>query len=133
VELIVHLDTNAYSDWRRFGLWHDHLSRADRIVVSTIVLGELVSGFRKGRLSQENRVALDAFLEEPQVELRSVNRPAAEFFGEFVDFLRKQGTPLPTNDIWIAAVVRETGGQLLTRDRHFENLPQVRMARMGDG
>ena len=46
MELILVLDTNASSDWRRSGRWHDRISVANRIVVPATVIGELHHGFR---------------------------------------------------------------------------------------
>ena len=42
-----------------------------------------------------------------------------------VSQLRQQGTPLPTNDIWIAAIALERGAQLVTMDAHFDDIPGV--------
>ena len=43
-------------------------------------------------------------------------------FGRIAAALRKAGTPIPTNDIWIAAHVFETGAELITFDRHFDSV-----------
>ena len=51
----------------------------------------------------------------------------ARIYGELLHYLRQQGTPIPVNDIWIAAACVEHGCILLTRDRHFDKLPQVRV------
>ena len=128
MDLTVVLDTNAYSDWRRTGYWHDWLAKADRVLVPAVVVGELIHGFRKGREFPTNTASLEAFLGEPQVEVLPVGRRTAEIYGEFVLHLQNQGTPIPTNDIWIAAGVHEVHGLLLTRDGHFVHLPQVRVA-----
>lgn len=125
MELIVALDTNAYSDWRGSGRWHETLSVADRILVPTVVLGELFHGFGKGRRTAENRRRLEEFLTEPQALVVDVTRRAAEIYGEFLVHLQKQATPIPTNDIWIAAIAHEHSAILLTRDQHFVHLPQI--------
>lgn len=130
--LILVLDTNAYSDWRRAGRWHDQLVRADRIFVPIPVLGELFHGFRRGGKADVNLASLDAFLAEPQVDLLPVTRRTAEIYALFIEQLQKQGTPIPTNDIWIAAATHQVHGQLLTRDAHFAHLPQIRLAGSGD-
>jgi tRNA(fMet)-specific endonuclease VapC len=36
--------------------------------------------------------------------------------------LKQQGTPLPSNDVWIAAQTMETGAELITMDNHFKNI-----------
>ena len=125
MELIVVLDTNAYSDWRRSGRWHQWIAIADRVVVPVIVLGELYHGFRKGSQTEQNQARLHEFLSEPQVEVMQTTRRSAEIYGEFLNVLQQRGTPLPTNDIWIAAMAHERAGRLISRDAHFEFLPQV--------
>jgi tRNA(fMet)-specific endonuclease VapC len=129
MELILVLDTNAYSDWRRCGRWNENLALADRVVVPTIVLGELFHGFRNGGRMAGNLANLDEFLRQPQVEVAPVTRRSAELYGQFIQFLQANGTPLPTNDIWIGAIVHELHGELATRDAHFDHLPQVVRAR----
>ncbi|MGD9417387.1 MAG: type II toxin-antitoxin system VapC family toxin [Verrucomicrobiales bacterium] len=125
MELIVVLDTNAYSDWRRSGRWHDWIAIADRVVVPVIVLGELYHGFHKGSQHEQNLARLNEFLSEPQVEVMAATRRSAEIYGEFLVGLQQRGTPLPTNDIWIAAMTHECAGRLISRDAHFDRLPQV--------
>ncbi len=125
MELILVLDTNAYSDWRRTGRWHERIAIADRIVVPSIVVGELMHGFRKGSLFERNLGNLHAFLKEPQVEVMPVTLRTAEIYSEFLLHLQNQGTPIPTNDIWIAALCHECHGELATRDGHFGALPLV--------
>ena len=125
MELIVVLDTNAYSDWRRGARWHRWIAIADRIVVPVIVLGELYHGFRKGGRTDQNLARLHEFLREPQVEVMQPTRRTAEIYGEFLDALQRDGHPLPTNDIWIAAMAHESAGRLISRDAHFDFLPQV--------
>ena len=127
MELIVVLDTNAYSDWRRFGYWKETLAHADKILLPVVVMGELIHGFKEGNRLQHNLGKLDSFLREPQVMEPAFTRTTAEYYGEFLHHLRKNGTPMPTNDIWIAACVYEHHALLLTRDRHFEHLPQLRV------
>jgi tRNA(fMet)-specific endonuclease VapC len=125
MELILVLDTNAYSDWRRSGRWHHRISVANRILVPVTVIGELHHGFRKGSKFEENTRTLREFLAEPQVEVQPVTVRTAEIYGELVTLLQQQGTPLPTNDIWIAAATIEHGGRLVTSDEHFQHLPSV--------
>ena len=131
MELIVVLDTNAYSDWRRSGRWHECLAIADRVVVPVVVLGELYHGFRRGSRVEQNVSGLHEFLSEPQVEVMQVTRRSAEIYGEFLVGLQERGTPLPTNDIWIAAMTHECAGRLISRDAHFDLLPQVARVRCG--
>ncbi len=132
MELSLVLDTNAYSDWRQNGRWHVIIRTADRIRLPSVVLGELFHGFRRGRKGPENLRKLDAFLAEPQVLVQPIGRRTAEIYGEFLEVLRRKATPIPTNDIWIAACVQETNSLLATRDEHFEHLPEIRLVDEGE-
>jgi predicted nucleic acid-binding protein len=95
MELIVVLDTNAYSDWRRSGRWHGNIAIADRVILPTIVLGELLHGFGTGSRTSENIAKLDDFLDQPQVELATISRRTAESYGDFLRHLQSRGTPIP--------------------------------------
>lgn len=98
-------------------------------MIPCIVLGELLHGFGKGVRAAENIAKLDDFLSQPQVELVTLSRRTAELFGHLLDHLQTQGTPIPTNDIWVSAIAHDLNGELATRDAHFEHLPQVRLVR----
>ena len=128
MELILVLDTNAYSDWRKCGHWHQKIAIADRVILPSIVVGELLHGFRKGKVLEENLKKLHAFLKEPQVNVFPVTLRTAEIYSELLLQLQIQGTPIPTNDIWIAAITQECRGELATRDSHFRVLPQIDLA-----
>lgn len=128
MEVIVVLDTNAYSDWRRSGAWAGNIATADRVVVPGVVLGELEFGFLKGTRRAENRRKLLDFLRDPHVEVAGVDHRTAEIYAEFLFYLRDKGKPIPTNDIWIAAQAHRAGGELAARDGHFAELPMLRMA-----
>ena len=118
------LDTNAYSALMRnqSGIQHC-LEEAALIHIPTIVLGELYAGFNLGSRYAENCNDLDAFLALPGVEITSPDRDVAERYGYLVRDLRRQGTPIPTNDLWIAATALETGTRLVSYDAHFQHVP----------
>lgn len=92
---------------------------ASRVLLSSIVVGELLYGFRHGSRYEENAARLEAFLGKPRVDLVPVGRTTAERFGRIAAQLRAQGRPLPAHDIWIAAHAMETGADLLSADAHF--------------
>lgn len=116
----VLLDTNAYVALRRGDETVAELVRsAEKVVFSAIVAGELLHGFRNGTRSQENTRDLARFLERPEVLFVHVGWDSADRFGRIATGLRKQGTPIPTNDIWIAAHAMETGADLISFDHHF--------------
>lgn len=120
----VLLDTSAYSallggDEKVL----DALAGASRVFMSIFVLGELWAGFSGGRRERENRDRLDAFLGKPSVGVIDATRDTAEIFGRVKDRLRRAGTPIPINDVWIAAHAVEHGAQIITYDRHFTCIP----------
>ncbi|SRR6056297_4036789 len=118
------IDTNIYSSLMRGDAETiDILEMADEISVPSIVLGELYAGFQMGKHYDKNIHELNLFLEKPGVEIIDVDIEISQRYGYLVKALKKQGTPIPTNDIWIAAVAFETGSKLYTMDRHFENVP----------
>lgn len=115
------LDTNAYSALMADrGRVADMVRRADAVLLSAVVLGELLFGFRNGARYSENRAQLDRFLSQTFVESIEVTLETAERFGLVATQLRRHGTPIPTNDVWIAAHAMESGGHLLSFDQHFE-------------
>ncbi len=120
----VCLDTNAYS--RLMG-GHPPLTElleaSEEVLVPATVLGELHAGFEMGSRREANRRQLSEFLALPGVETIAVTAEIAERYGILVSQLARRGTPIPTNDIWIAATVLETGARLVTYDPHFEHIP----------
>ncbi|MFW6083695.1 MAG: type II toxin-antitoxin system VapC family toxin [Gemmatimonadota bacterium] len=125
-EMRLCLDTSGYSAFKR---GHegavDLLQRAGEIVLPAVVIGELLAGFRMGSRDRANRRELDALLESARVRLAGVGAETAQRYAEIVSYLRGRGTPIPTNDVWIAACAMEWGLRLLTTDEHFRRLPQV--------
>ena len=99
------------------------LRRIDRIGFSTISVGELLSGFKGGNREIKNREELVIFLDSPRVAVHAIDVETADFYATILDNLRAAGTPIPSNDIWIAAVSFQHGYQLLTKDQHFQLVP----------
>jgi len=89
------------------------------------VIGELWLGFLGGARTRENELELSQFLEHRVVEEVPVDRDVARIYAEIVLALKAQGTPLPTNDIWIAAVAARVGATVLTFDEHFCAIQRV--------
>lgn len=116
----VLLDTNAYTALLRghAGV-AERVRRADQVLLSTVVAGELLFGFHHGTRHEANRRELEDFLSSPYVSLLGVTWVTAERFGRIAAALRRKRRPLPTNDIWVAAHALESGADLLSFDRHF--------------
>jgi tRNA(fMet)-specific endonuclease VapC len=118
------LDTNAYVALKR---GHERVSEIVRtsseLVFSIVVVGELFFGFRNGNRFEKNVRELDELLADARVSMLPVTRTTADRFGRIAAQLRKAGTPIPTNDIWISAHAFESGAELHTFDRHFEAVP----------
>jgi tRNA(fMet)-specific endonuclease VapC len=125
MEMKLVLDTSAYGDFRRYGVWKEDLSVAHDILVPTIVLGELRYGFARGNTEGVNLTRLRDFLRDPRVRTVTLSEETPSIYARFFLHLKNQGTPIPTNDVWIAAVAYEQEAVVCTRDRHFTNLPQV--------
>lgn len=122
----VLLDTNRYVDLCRGDPdLQDQLSRVERICLPFIALGELRAGFGAGKRTQANERVLQRFLATPGVELLLASEATTHHYAALWLQLRRQGTPIPTNDLWLAALCVEHRLQLLSRDRHFDHLPQV--------
>jgi tRNA(fMet)-specific endonuclease VapC len=120
------LDTSAYSRFRSGDpRMLDCLTRAEAVLLPVIVLGELEAGFRLGRHVRENRVALAEFLQEPFVAVSSVTPDVARRYGEIFAELRRAGTPISVNDLWIAACTLESGAHLVTYDADFERISKL--------
>ena len=120
------LDTSAYTRLRA-GEERvlDLVADAEVVLVPVTVLGELEAGFRLGGRVKENRTALAEFLDEPFVDVLPTTPEIARRYGELFAALRAAGTPIPINDVWIAAAALDSGGHLLTFDRHFERVPAL--------
>ena len=103
------------------------LENVQQVLVPAIVCGEIDAG-AQGDTKRERatREAFASFLEMEQVAVLPVIRKTGEFYARIYSFLKSAGTPIPTNDIWIAAGVLETGGLLITTDRHLLALPLIR-------
>lgn len=125
--MIVALDTNAYSDWRRFGHWNGIISRADKVIMPAIVLGELRLGFLNGAQTRENERKLATYLREKVVSVGIVGEETSHIYAVLKNHLKSVGKPIPEADVWISAIAVEHSALLLTRDKHFGYLPQVRL------
>ena len=122
----VALDTNRYVDLCK-GVVETVtiVEEAEVIVLPFVVLGELRAGFVHGRRQAENERILRRFLLKDGVGVLFADDQTTHHYASVFRQLRKQGTPIPTNDIWLAALVLQHTLVLHARDRHFDHLPQV--------
>jgi len=117
------MDTSAYVGFKLNNQEIvDTVLNADTILFSPIVLGELMFGFRNGTRFKNNMDDLNRFLDHQTIKLVQINDITADRYSRIANQLKLQGTPIPTNDIWIAAQTMEQGAELITSDRHFEKI-----------
>ena len=120
------LDTNRYRDFclgDRVVL--DRLQLAEQVFLPFVALAELRAGFQCGTRARENERILLRFLSRPRTSVLYASEATTRHYAQLFYQLRQQGTPIPTNDIWIAALVVEHGLHLFSRDQHFDHLPHL--------
>ncbi|WP_419937896.1 type II toxin-antitoxin system VapC family toxin [Candidatus Palauibacter sp.] len=104
--------------------------RAEEVLLSTVVLGELPYGFRHGSRYESHARAMRAFLHNPYVTVVPVGETTADRYSRIAASLRAKGRPIPTNDIWIAAHAIQTGADLVSAARHFEHVDGIAWLRL---
>ena len=124
----VALDTNRLTDLLRGdSALADLLSYCEEVWVPLIVVGEMKAGFLGGTEAMKNEGLFRALLAKPTVEILLPGRETAEQYARVFVQLRRQGKPIPDNDLWIAAMALEHDLDLITRDVHFKSIPQLRI------
>jgi tRNA(fMet)-specific endonuclease VapC len=120
------LDTSAYSQFKRGdGQVVELIDHADWVGLPAVVLGELWLGFLLGSRLRQNQTELAAFVAHTAVETLAIDEEVARIYAEIVVDLRKAGTPIPTNDIWVAATAARAGASVITYDSHFSKIKRV--------
>lgn len=120
------LDTNRYTDLCRGDKSViESVETADEVWLPFIVVGELRAGFAVGTQGTRNEAALRRLLLKPDVGILYADEQTTHHYANVYRQLRKQGTPIPTNDMWIAALVLQHSLVLCARDAHFDALPQI--------
>ena len=123
MEVKIILDTSAYVGFKRnVTEIVDCIVSAKLVLFSPIVLGELMFGFRNGTRFKENMEDLDNFIQQEVVDLAPIGNITSDRYSRIAEQLKRKGTPIPTNDIWIAAQTMEHGAELITTDQHFEKI-----------
>lgn len=120
------LDTNRYVDLCN-GVEETValLEEAEAVMLPFVVLAELRAGFANGRRQAENERTLRRFLLKEGVRVLFADDQTTHHYATIYRQLRRQGTPIPTNDMWLAAIVLQHNLALHARDRHFDHLPQI--------
>jgi len=117
------LDANAY---KALGEGNQQLAEeartADAVGLPIIVLGELWFGFMNGTKLRQNAATLERFLATPRVRVLELDRQSTRVFGEIATLLRQAGIVIQQNDIWIAALCKQHGFALATRDHGFQHV-----------
>lgn len=120
------IDANRYVDLCRGSAEVvAQIAQAEVLFLPFVVLAELRAGFSVGARARGNERTLQRFLAKPSVDILFPTEATTVHYADLYRQLREQGTPIPTNDLWIAALVAENRLTLYSRDAHFGHLPQL--------
>jgi predicted nucleic acid-binding protein len=126
LEVRVALDTNRLTDlFQGDAALAEALGGCDEVWIPLVVLAEIKAGFYGGTRRQRNEILLQKFLARETVGVLLPGRETAEHYARLFVQLKRAGTPVPDNDLWIAALVLENDLTLITRDQHFDRIPQL--------
>lgn len=119
------LDTSAYSALQqgRARKLHSLVERAEELFLPFVVVAKLRAGFRRGAKTSENNRKLETFLGSDFADILYADADTINLYAEIWAELSRIGKPVPTNDIWIAALCLQHECQLLTDDGHFKQVP----------
>ena len=122
----VALDTDAYrAAAEGEAKTVEVLQRAEEVCLPFVALGELRAGFAAGTQGRKNESRLTEFLNSPRVSILYADEQTTHHYASLFAELRRQGTPIPTNDLWIAALVVQHDLLLLTGDAHFSKISRI--------
>lgn len=122
----IALDTNRIMDlFRGDRQLAERLETCEEVWIPLIVLGELKAGFQGGSQQGRNETLLTRLMAKPTVAILLPGRETAGQYARLFVQLKRAGTPIPDNDLWIGALALEHDLLLITRDYHFERLPQL--------
>ncbi|MDO9288338.1 MAG: type II toxin-antitoxin system VapC family toxin [Thermodesulfovibrionales bacterium] len=91
----------------------------------SLILGELLAGFIMGKSEKKNRAILEEFLSSPRVKVIDIDEETSERYAVIINHLRKEGAPIPTNDLWISASAMQHGLEVVTTDSHYLKVQQI--------
>ena len=122
----VALDTNRLTDlFKGDTELAEWLGVCEEIWIPLFVLGEIKAGFAGGTQHRTNEALLQRLLSKPTVQVLLPGSETASHYARLFVQLRRAGTPIPDNDLWIAALALEHNLVLITRDAHFARIPQL--------
>ena len=122
------VDSNRYTEFAKGDpAVVARVESALEVFVPVIVLGELRSGFAFGSKRQKNEEVLEKFLASPDIHILVVDSETTNHYASVYSSLRRNGTPIPTNDIWIAALALQHDLTLDTGDSHFQHVPGLKL------
>lgn len=123
MELKIVLDTSAYSAFNKNQFKLERFINAkNQIYIPIVVIGELRAGFEYGNITEKNEGLLCDFLDTPNIHILKISEKTTKIYSKIFAQLRKAGTPIGTNDMWIAALCLEHKLPLLTLDSDFANV-----------
>lgn len=126
MEVKLALDTNRYTDLAR-GVPEvvNNVGQAEAVYLPFITVAETRAGFLLGQRRMENEGVFLKFLTRSNVYILHPDDQTTHVYADLFRQLRRQGTPIPSNDLWTAALVVQHGLTLYARDKHFDALPQL--------
>jgi len=122
------LDTNAYAAFKRGLPEAVEIARnTDLLFLPVVALGELLAGFAVGSQEERNRHELNVFLASPRVKVLVADGQTASFYAQVYMGLRAKGRPIPSNDLWIAAIALQHELTLFSYDAHFAEVDGLKV------
>ena len=126
MEVRVALDTNRLTDlFQGDAALAEWLGTCEEVWIPLIVLAEIKAGFLGGNQQHRNEILLQRLLAKDTVAVLFPGQETADYYARLFVQLKRAGTPVPDNDLWIAALALEHNLLLITRDQHFERIPQL--------
>jgi tRNA(fMet)-specific endonuclease VapC len=118
------IDTSIYIEYLRGNKdIKNILDFTDIISFSVISIGEIFAGFYLSKNIKKYLTEVEEFLNSPRLIIYNIDTETAEFYAKIVSELKLSGSPIPTNDIWIASLALQHGIKLFTTDNHFKKVP----------
>jgi len=122
----VALDTNRLTDlFRGDATLAELLETCEEVWIPLFVLAEIKAGFYGGTRQHQNETLLRKLLAKATVAVLLPSRETTEHYARLFVQLKRAGTPVPDNDLWIAALALQHDLTLITRDQHFQHIPQL--------